>query len=92
MTSPPRVNFLIVGVQKGGTTALFDYLGDDPDIALSDTKEDSLMTILTTGRGPTTPPIMLTSRRRTSDPAARRRQSTAIGRTAWSGFVPTTRP
>ena len=39
MTPPPRVTFMIVGVQKGGTTALFDYLGDDPDIALSDTKE-----------------------------------------------------
>ena len=39
MTSPPRVNFLIAGAQKGGTTALFDYLGDDPDVALSDDKE-----------------------------------------------------
>ena len=39
MTSPPRVTFMIVGVQKGGTTALFDYLGDHTDIALSDTKE-----------------------------------------------------
>lgn len=35
----PRVNFLIAGVQKGGTTALFDYLGDYSDIALSDVKE-----------------------------------------------------
>ncbi len=39
MTLLPRVNFMIVGVQKGGTTALFDYLGDYPDIALSDIKE-----------------------------------------------------
>lgn len=39
MPRPPQVNFLIVGVQKGGTTALFDYLGDDPDIALSREKE-----------------------------------------------------
>ena len=39
MAEPPRVNFLIVGVQKGGTTALFDYLGDDRDIALSREKE-----------------------------------------------------
>ena len=39
MTPPPRVTFMIVGVQKGGTTALFDYLSDYPDIALSDTKE-----------------------------------------------------
>lgn len=35
----PLVTFLIAGVQKGGTTALFDYLGDYPDIALSDVKE-----------------------------------------------------
>ncbi|HEX7945682.1 MAG TPA: sulfotransferase domain-containing protein [Phenylobacterium sp.] len=39
MAVPPRVNFLIAGVQKGGTTALFDYLGDYPDVALSDVKE-----------------------------------------------------
>jgi hypothetical protein len=39
MAEPPRVNFLIAGVQKGGTTALFDYLGDYPDIALSREKE-----------------------------------------------------
>src|SRR5690242_9983812 len=39
MAEPPRGNFLIAGVQKGGTTALFDYLGDYPDIALSDEKE-----------------------------------------------------
>jgi hypothetical protein len=39
MAEPPRVSFLIAGVQKGGTTALFDYLGDYPDIALSDVKE-----------------------------------------------------
>ena len=35
----PRVTFLIAGVQKGGTTALFDYLLEDPAIALSDVKE-----------------------------------------------------
>jgi len=35
----PRVDFVIAGAQKGGTTALFDYLGDYPDIALSDVKE-----------------------------------------------------
>ena len=39
MAKPPRVTFVIAGVQKGGTTALFDYLGDYPDIALSDRKE-----------------------------------------------------
>jgi len=35
----PRVTFLIAGVQKGGTTALYDYLSDYPDIALSRVKE-----------------------------------------------------
>ncbi|WP_293905307.1 sulfotransferase domain-containing protein [Phenylobacterium sp.] len=39
MAEPPRVTFVIAGVQKGGTTALFDYLGDYADLALSDTKE-----------------------------------------------------
>ena len=39
MASAPNVNFLIIGAQKGGTTALFDYLGDYPDVALSDQKE-----------------------------------------------------
>lgn len=39
MAEPPLVSFLIAGVQKGGTTALFDYLTDYPDIALADTKE-----------------------------------------------------
>lgn len=39
MALAPRVNFLICGVQKGGTTALFDYLGDYRDVALSDVKE-----------------------------------------------------
>lgn len=35
----PRVNFMVIGVQKAGTTALFDYLGDHPDLALSAEKE-----------------------------------------------------
>lgn len=39
MAVSPRVNFLIIGVQKGGTTALFDYLGDYADLALSREKE-----------------------------------------------------
>lgn len=39
MVGTPLVSFLIAGVQKGGTTALFDYLGDYPDIALPRTKE-----------------------------------------------------
>lgn len=39
MAQPPRVTFIIAGVQKGGTTALFNYLQDYPDIALPETKE-----------------------------------------------------
>lgn len=35
----PLVNFIVAGVQKAGTTALYDYLADDPDIALSKIKE-----------------------------------------------------
>lgn len=35
----PLVNFLVAGVQKGGTTALFDYLSDYGDIALPSEKE-----------------------------------------------------
>ena len=35
----PLVSFLIVGVQKGGTTALHAYLADYPDVALGDPKE-----------------------------------------------------
>lgn len=34
-----RVAFLIAGVQKGGTTALFDYLGEEPGLSLSREKE-----------------------------------------------------
>ncbi|OYX33655.1 MAG: sulfotransferase [Caulobacterales bacterium 32-69-10] len=34
-----RVSFLVAGVQKGGTTALFDYLNDHPDLALPAIKE-----------------------------------------------------
>ncbi|MDB5476419.1 MAG: Sulfotransferase [Phenylobacterium sp.] len=39
MAEPPRVNFIVAGVQKGGTTALFDYLAEMGDIALSRLKE-----------------------------------------------------
>jgi hypothetical protein len=39
MTSQPRVSFIVIGVQKAGTTALHDYLADDPAIGLSDVKE-----------------------------------------------------
>ena len=35
----PPVSFLIAGVQKGGTTALFDYLREHPDLHLPTTKE-----------------------------------------------------
>lgn len=35
----PQVSFVIAGAQKGGTTALFDYLSDYPDIALPAEKE-----------------------------------------------------
>lgn len=35
----PLVNFVIIGAQKAGTTALFDYLGEMPGIGLSRTKE-----------------------------------------------------
>lgn len=36
---PSLVNFVVVGVQKAGTTALFDYLQDDPAYGLPDVKE-----------------------------------------------------
>ncbi|HEX3367744.1 sulfotransferase family protein [Phenylobacterium sp.] len=34
-----RVAFIVAGVQKGGTTALFDYLAEAPGLAMSDEKE-----------------------------------------------------
>jgi hypothetical protein len=39
MAEAPIVTFLIGGVQKGGTTALYDYLRETPEVALSRTKE-----------------------------------------------------
>lgn len=36
---PPRVDFLIAGVQKGGTTALFDHLREHPGLQLPSLKE-----------------------------------------------------
>jgi hypothetical protein len=39
MAEAPLVNFIIAGVQKGGTTALFDYLSDETGVALSRVKE-----------------------------------------------------
>lgn len=35
----PRVGFVIAGVQKAGTTALFDYLSEWPELSLSHVKE-----------------------------------------------------
>lgn len=35
----PRVSFIIAGVQKAGTTALFDYLAEEPGVSLSKVKE-----------------------------------------------------
>ncbi len=35
----PLVNFIIAGVQKAGTTALYDYLTEDPAVTLSTIKE-----------------------------------------------------
>lgn len=39
MIDDRRIDFIVVGVQKAGTTALFDHLADDPAIGLSDVKE-----------------------------------------------------
>ena len=33
------VDLIVIGAQKAGTTALFDYLGDDPAFVRSDVKE-----------------------------------------------------
>jgi hypothetical protein len=38
-TAPTRVAFLIAGVQKGGTTALFDYLVAHPGLSMAPEKE-----------------------------------------------------
>jgi hypothetical protein len=38
-TADPKIDFLIGGVQKGGTTALFRYLQDVPTVAMALTKE-----------------------------------------------------
>jgi Sulfotransferase domain len=39
VTGEERVAFIIAGVQKAGTTALFDYLGDEAALVLSREKE-----------------------------------------------------
>lgn len=39
MSGPQMPNFLIVGAQKAGTTALYQYLGQHPDVYMSPIKE-----------------------------------------------------
>lgn len=39
MAGAPRIDFMVIGVQKAGTTALYDYLAEDPSIGLSQVKE-----------------------------------------------------
>jgi hypothetical protein len=39
MSMDRRIDFIVIGAQKAGTTALFDHLGDDPSIGLPDVKE-----------------------------------------------------
>ena len=39
MADLERVSFVIAGAQKGGTTALFDYLSEAPDLSMSREKE-----------------------------------------------------
>jgi hypothetical protein len=39
MSPDRRIDFIVVGVQKAGTTALFDHMADDPALGLSDVKE-----------------------------------------------------
>lgn len=37
--APPKVNFLVIGAQKAGTTALDHYLRQHPEIGMADVKE-----------------------------------------------------
>src|SRR5688500_16151686 len=39
MDAASRIDFIVAGVQKAGTTALYDYLSEDPAIGLSRVKE-----------------------------------------------------
>ncbi len=39
MNPDGKVSFLVAGVQKGGTSALFDYLREMPGIQMPDVKE-----------------------------------------------------
>ena len=39
MSDHRRIDFIVMGAQKAGTTALFDHLSDDPALGLSKVKE-----------------------------------------------------
>ena len=39
MSQASRIDFVVIGVQKAGTTALFEYLSEDPGLSLADVKE-----------------------------------------------------
>ena len=39
MSAPERPNFLLVGAAKSGTTSLYHYLGEHPDVFMPDDKE-----------------------------------------------------
>jgi hypothetical protein len=39
MSDPRKVHFIVSGVQKGGTTALFHYLNELPGVQMADVKE-----------------------------------------------------
>lgn len=39
MDAASRIDFIVAGMQKAGTTALYDYLSEDPAIGLSKVKE-----------------------------------------------------
>ena len=51
-TSPRLPNLVIAGVSKAGTTSLFHYLGQHPDIGTSDVKELRYFTPLRYGEEP----------------------------------------
>lgn len=39
MAAAPRIDFIVIGAQKAGTTALYDYLSEDSALSLSRVKE-----------------------------------------------------
>jgi hypothetical protein len=41
-----KVNFLIAGTQKGGTTALDSYLREHPEICMADAKEVHFFSVI----------------------------------------------